>query len=241
MAVNTNPDDPDSIYYREPDNPKYQVLFPWGAGGNLVRHLIGLHPGEELLDRFGNRIEDTEHKFQDLMTYQYPETRSAANWLKQEWETRYLYNESRVEHWPPASRRGLPTIIIDPDLPRISIRLYWLKNPEMNGWSIKFGVEKHIEFSKSHIPDQLPHHHRSVVMKFSDLLQPMSRSWYDPICELLNLQTNDRIYERCVEVHARWLGIQRTLWSEKFAMTLDQWVAREERHRALLDSKNKTL
>lgn len=240
MAVNTNPDDPNAIFYREPDRPKYQVLFPWGAGGNLIRHIIGLHPGEELLDQHGRRLNTVEEKFDNLMTYQYPIERQAEHWLGQEWETRYLYNESRVEHHPPASRRGLPTVIIDPDLPRISVRLYWAKNPAMNGWSIKFGVEQNKYFSEFHIPNQLPHHHQSVVVKFSDMMKPMTREWYTPICSLLNLQTNDSLFDLSAQVHARWLAIQRRIWSEKFTMSLDQWIAREQKYREMLDSKQLT-
>lgn len=241
MAVSADPADPDAIYYRQPANPKYQIVFPWGAGGNLIRHLIGLHPGEELLDQLGQRLNTVDEKFENLMTYQYPVNRTAEHWLGQEWETRHLYDESRIEHWPPASWYGLPSIFIEPDMPRISIRLYQIKNPEMNGWDIKFGIGMNKLFSDEQMPECLPKQSKYAIVKFSELLEPLTYPVYQRICEVLGLQTNREVYDKCVLVHQRWIDIQRTLWSQKYKMTLDQWVARERKHQAMLDSKNKTL
>jgi hypothetical protein len=126
----------------------------------MVRHLIGLHPDQELLDQHGNQLQSVEEKFENLMTYQYPLSRTAEHWLGQEWETRHMYNESRIEHWPPASRRSLPSIFIEPDLPRISIRLYQLKNPTMNGWDIKFGISMNEKFRFEQMPESIPEHRK---------------------------------------------------------------------------------
>lgn len=241
MAVNADPLDPGSIYHRQPANPKYQVVFPWGAGGNMIRHLVGLHPGEELLDKTGLRLVTEEEKFNDLMTYQYPLGRMAEHWLGQEWETRHLYDESRIEHWPPASWYGLPSIFIEPDLPRISVRLYQIKNPNMNGWDIKFGIKMNQMFAAEQMIEYLPKHQKHIVIKFSQLLQPITPSIYQQMCGLLNLKTSADIYQMCVAVHQRWIAIQKTLWTEKYRMTLGQWLARELRHQAMLDSRNKTL
>lgn len=241
MAVNKDPDNPDSIFYREPANPKYQVIFPWGTGGNLIRHLVGLHPEQELLDQNGCRLESVEEKFHNLLTYQYPIDRSANRWLDQEWETRYLYDESRIEHWPPASRMSLPSIFIEPDMPRISLRLYQIKNPGMNGWDIKFGIGMNRMFANEHMPEYLPKHHKHMVIKFSELMKLLTAETYNQMCQMLELEKSADLYDMCLAVQQRWLEIQRTLWTKKYRMTLDQWVAREERHQALVDSKNKTL
>jgi len=241
LAVSIDPNDPDAIFYRQPAAPKYQIVFPWGAGGNMIRHLVGLHPGEELLDQQGNRLATVDEKFNNLMTYQYPASRMAEQWLAQEWETRHLYDESRIEHWPPASWYGLPSIFIEPDLPRISIRLYQIKNPKMNGWSVKFGVEMNKKFVDEQMVEGLPKHRKYMIVKFSQLLSPITPDIYSQMVDLLDLKTDDDIYKKCLEVQQRWIDIQKTLWLGKFKMSLDQWVEREYRHRELLDTKNKLL
>lgn len=238
MAI-TN--DPASIYHREPARPRYQVVFPWGAGGNLIRHLVGLHPDQELLDQHGVRLESVADKFENLMTYQYPRARSAEHWLGQEWETRHLYDESRIEHWPPASRFGLPSIFIVPDMPRISIRLYQLKNPSMNGWDIKFGIKMNQLFATEQLTEYYPKHRRAMQVNFSDLLSPMQPSIYNRMCQLLDLASEPYLYDMCVAVHQRWIDIQQTIWSQRYQMSLDQWVARERRHQTLFDKRNNLL
>jgi hypothetical protein len=200
-----------------------------------------LHPDQELLDQNGQRLGSVEEKFYNLMTYQYPMGRTAADWLGKEWETRHLYDGSRIEHWPPASRFGLPSIFIEPDMPRISLRLYQLKNPAMNGWNLKFGIGMNQMFVNEQMPDCLHKHRSHMVIKFSELLEPITTGKYNELCRLLDLATEPWIYDMCVAVHQRWLDIQRTLWSQKYSMSLDKWVARERRRRELLDYKNKTL
>ena len=241
MTENRDPKDPNSIYYREPSNPKYQVVFPWGAGGNLVRHLIGLHPDQELLDQDGKRINSVEDKFENLMTYQYPLTRSAKHWLNQEWQTRHLYNCSKIEHWPPASDHSIPAIFIEPDLPRISIRLYQLKNPGMNGWGIKFGVTMNKKFRFEQMPEQIPSYRQVMVIKFSELLTPIELPLYNKLCLFLGLVSKPEIYDMCQQVHTRWIKIQELIWAEKYKMSLQQWVARERRHQMMLDSRSNSI
>lgn len=238
MAVNT---DPDAIYYREPSKPKYQIVFPWGTGGNMIRHLVGLHPDQELLDQAGCRLSTTEDKFENLMSYQYPMSRQAEHWLGQEWETRHLYNESRIEHWPPASRFGLPSIFIEPDMPRISIRLYQLKNPSMNGWDLKFGIKMNKLFANEQMAEYYPKHRRAMVIKFSELLQPMTIETYNKMCLLLDLASEPCIYDMCIAVHQRWIDIQNSIWLKKYQMSLDQWADRERRHHTMLDNYDTIL
>lgn len=205
----------DPIFLREPENPKYQLMFPWGAGGNIVRHIIALHPGQEYLNIHATLVTDNDAKFRDLLNYQYPTTRSADAWLDVEWTTRHLYDESRITHYPPGSWHNLPTIIINPDRPEIVGVLYKIKNPGMNGWELADLIKHTEKFSKD-IPNEEPLYENCMVLNFSDLISDFNSEWYHRIVEFVGLETNSEIEVMVSKVHAAWLRLQRELWGSYF-------------------------
>lgn len=205
----------DPIYLREPDNPKYQIMFPWGAGGNIVRHLIALHPGQEYLNIAGERLTDPTEKFQDLIENQYPSNRVASSWLAVEWATRHLYNESRIAHHPPGSWHGLPTIIINPDRPDIVSILYQIKNPGMNGWELSELITYTKNFGADITREKMKYR-KCLILNFSDLISDFNSAWYHKIVYFLELETSADIESMAKQVHNSWLWLQRQIWSNYF-------------------------
>lgn len=214
IGIDDQPD-LDPKYLREPDNPEYQLVFPWGAGGNILRHLIALHPGQEYLGIGGNQLTDVADKFRDLIEHQYPCGRGSSSWLSIEWSTRHLYNKSRIEHHPPASWHHLPTIIINPDRPEIVGILYKIKNPEMNGWVLPELIMSNVEFSNN-IPNEVTLYKKCLVLKFSDLIADFNPTWYHEIVNFLGLETTREIEDMVAATHGAWVRLQRDLWSAYF-------------------------
>jgi hypothetical protein len=83
------------------------VYFPWGAGGNLVRNVIGLSTEFEFIDdQLSNSNYPTlESRYQYLVEY-YQKPVTSEDWLQREWAIRQpvhnrYFSSNGIGYWNP--------------------------------------------------------------------------------------------------------------------------------------------
>jgi hypothetical protein len=133
-----------------------RISGPMGGGMNHLRLLLGLRPGGEIRDLSGRRLTQEQKQEFCIRTW-YSDRRSHTGsapsdqawwvsnggyrwqaqsyWLRMEWMTRDLYQESEIHHTVEPDQ-GV-RFVTRPDSDQLVCRIYKAKCPNLNGntWS----------------------------------------------------------------------------------------------------------